>query len=118
MKELEELEFEKILWAIFIVVSALNIYGDNIQELFLQENQPEYEKESKTIFTFTITISLLIYLYFMYRNYKKVEETKQQNENTLLPSIRLFGSILIVVGVIMVLYYQINEKTPLGTPTA
>lgn len=53
MNELEELNLEKIIWIIFIILSAINIYGDNIQQLFLIENNPKYEKKN--------TISIYIY---------------------------------------------------------
>ena len=47
MNELEELNLEKIIWIIFIILSAINIYGDNIQQLFLIENNIEYEKKTQ-----------------------------------------------------------------------
>lgn len=117
ISKINELEFEKILWVIFIFISALNIYGDNLEELFLKYNDIQSEKISKTIFIFTIAISLLIYLYFVYRNYNNYQKDKSKNINTNLDLIRLAGSILIVIGVIFILYYEVNEKTPFGTPT-
>lgn len=116
MNELEELNLEKIIWIIFIIPSAINIYGDNIQQLFLIENNIEYEKKTQYLFTFTITISIFLYLYFVYCNYNKFQESIR-NHNSL-PGIRLLGSIFIVIGVFFILYYQINEETPLGTPAA
>ena len=71
---------------------------------------------SSYLFTFTITISIILYLYFVYRNYNKFQESIR-NHNSL-PGIRLLGSIFIVIGVFFILYYQINEETPLGTPEA
>ncbi len=117
MNELEELNLEIIIWIIFIILSAIKIYGDNIQQLFLIENNPKYEKKAQYLFTFTITISIILYLYFVYRNYNKFQESIC-NHNSLLPGIRLLGSIFIVIGVFFILYYQINEETPLGTPAA
>lgn len=118
ISKIEELEFEKILWLIFIFISALNIYGDNLEELFFKENDIQSENLSKTIFIFTISISLLIYLYFVYRNYNNYKKDQENKINTNLDLIRLAGSILIVVGVVFILYYEVNETTPIGTPTA
>lgn len=115
LSKIKELEFEKILWLIFIFVAALNIYGDNIQELFLTSNNPNLEQTSKKIFTFTITISLFIYLYFGYRNYKYVKISTDEEKQ--LACIRFVGSILIIIGVLFILYYDIKDQDPLGTPT-
>lgn len=52
MNELEELNLEKIIWIIFIILSAINIYGDNIQQLFLIENNPKYEKNTISIYIY------------------------------------------------------------------
>ena len=38
VEELKELEIEKLIWLIVIFLSALNIYADNIQELFIKSN--------------------------------------------------------------------------------
>ncbi len=115
--KIEELEFEKILWWIVIFAAALSIYGDNLEEQFIIKNDLNAEKESKSIFIFTITISILIYLYYVNRNYKQYELSKYINDdNTNLHLIRLAGSILIVVGAIFILYFEVNEKRPVGSP--
>ena len=116
LSEIKELEIEKILWGIVIFLAALNIYGDNIQEMFLRSNNKELEQKAKQIFIFTIAISILIYLYYVYRNYKEVQESEQTNQNILLHNIRLAGSILIVIGALFVLYFEVNEQSPIGTP--
>ncbi len=116
ISKIKELEFEKILWGIFIFLSALNIYGDNIQELFFINKDYMAEKKAKNIFIITIVISLLIYIYFVYRNYNYFKNAQENNHDTNLYLIRLVGSILVVVGVICLLYYQAFENTPIGTP--
>lgn len=115
ISKINELEFEKILWLIFIFVAALNIYGDNLEELFITTNDNSKEQTAKKIFTFTVTISLLIYLYFGYRNYRYTKNTSG-NEHTLA-CIRFAGSVLIIVGTLLILYYDIKDQEPIGTPT-
>lgn len=114
--EIAELNFEKILWGIFIFISALNIYGDNIQQLFLIDHNPSNEEKAKDIFIFTLVISILIYIYFAYRNFNNIKKAKQNNIDITIYNIRFIGSIFIVVGVIMVLYFEVKEETPIGTP--
>lgn len=115
--KVKELEFEKVLWWIVIFLSALNIYGDNLEQLFFKNNNIDAEKKAKKIFIFTITVSLIIYLYYVYRNYKYYSVSKFKRNETFLYLIRLIGSIFVVVGVIFILYYEVKEKTPVGTPT-
>ena len=115
--KVKELEFEKVLWWIVIFLSALNIYGDNLEQLFFINNNIGAEKKAKKIFIFTITVSLIIYLYYVYRNYKYYSVSKFKRNETFLYLIRLIGSIFVVVGVIFILYYEVKEKTPVGTPT-
>lgn len=115
--KVKELEFEKVLWWIVIFLSALNIYGDNLEQLFFKNNNIGAEKKAKKIFIFTITVSLIIYLYYVYRNYKYYNVSKFKRNETFLYLIRLIGSIFVVVGVIFILYYEVKEKTPVGTPT-
>lgn len=116
LSKINELEFEKILWLIFIFIAALNIYGDEIEELFRLNNDETLEQTSKKIFTFTITISLLIYLYFGYRNYIFFKSSATDEERKLT-CIRLAGSILIIIGTLFILYYDIKDQEPIGTPT-
>lgn len=114
LSKIKELEFEKILWLIFIFLAALNIYGANIQELFLINNDNNLEETPKKIFTFTVAISLLIYLYFGYRNYKYVKLSTSVKKN--LAIIRFAGSILIIIGTLLILFYDIKDQEPIGTP--
>ena len=113
----KELEFEKVLWWVVIFLSALNIYGDNLEQLFFKNNNIGAEKKAKRIFVFTITVSLIIYLYYVYINYIYYSVSKFKRNDTFLYLIRLIGSIFVVVGVIFILYYEVKEKTPVGTPT-
>ena len=117
VEELKELEIEKLIWLIVIFLSALNIYADNIQELFIKSNNTILEQKAKHIFIFTITISLLIYLYFANRNYQKLSKEEYGTNEFKLNLIRFIGSILIIVGTSFILYFEVKEQTPLGTPT-
>ena len=115
ISKIKELEFEKILWLIFIFISALNIYGDNLEELFIKTNDKTQEQTAKNIFTFTVIVSLIIYLYFAYRNYKYLNNSSLEEKR--LSCIRFAGSVLIIVGTLCILYYDIKDREPIGTPT-
>lgn len=113
-KEIFRLEFENLLWVIFIMLSLLNIYGDLDDEKFLKTNNTSYKMESNYIFNFTLTVTLFIYLYFFIRNYKKYMEVN--NYQKKLYSVKLFGSIFLIVGVICLLYFQSHQNSFVGSP--
>lgn len=109
MNKIKDIQIEKIIWLIFIVLSALNIYADTLEEIFFTNNNHQYQKQAKNIFIFTIIISLTIYIFITYRNYKELKEAELYNQDTFFLNIKFFANILIIIGSIMILYYQVNE---------
>lgn len=112
--EIFRLQFEDFLWIVFIVLACLNIWGDYDDRLFLRSNNSFYKEESNRIFNFTLFITFLIYLYFFIRNYKKYMEVN--NYQKKLYSVKLFGSIFLIVGVICLLYFQSHQNSFVGSP--
>ena len=64
--EVERLDFESILWILFIVLGILNIYGNQEEKEYIETNNKDYEKKANKIFKITLSVTLLIYLYFFY----------------------------------------------------
>ena len=62
---LVNLDVEKIIYIIFIIISIMGIIGTNYEEKFLLTKDNNYHKKGSTIFKITITIALLIYLYYL-----------------------------------------------------
>ncbi len=114
--EIEELNFEKILWGIFAFISILNIVGDDIEVKSIINNTSE--NTSTHIFTFTIVVTLLIYIYFVNRNKNQLNKAILNNSDIFLHGLRYVGSILLVIGVTFLLIFETNEKSPVGTPAA
>ena len=99
---IDQLIEDEEIWVIFIVLSILNIYGDKLLERnikYKENNNP------KNLFIFTVKISLIIYIYLAIKNYNNYKE-----EETNLNKLRVFGSIFIIAGAIISLYYQINSN--------
>lgn len=113
-KEIFRLEFENLLWVIFIMLSLLNIYGDLDDEKFLKTNNTSYKMESNYIFNFTLTVTLFIYLYFFIRNYKKYESIDDSQKDIYL--VKLLGSAFLIAGIICLLYFQNQQNSFLGSP--
>ena len=100
---IKEIKIDEIIWGIFILLSILNIIGDENKKI-------HNNKKAKNIFTFTIAISFIIYLYIFKKNYKLLKETKFYNINPNIYEIRVIGSFLITLGALFLLYFQLNDS--------
>jgi hypothetical protein len=116
VENINELQFEKILAGFFIVISIMNIYGDNLQQTFIKTKDRQYEKKARDIFITALIISIFIYLYFIYRNNSDLKDAMENNDNVFESQVRLFGSILILIGALCILYFQLSATTPIGSP--
>ena len=81
-KEIKRLNFEDILWIIFIITSLLNVKGNNYQKKYVITNDLFYENEANNIYVIVLFIVLFLYLYFFIRNYsmyqnKGINATKE-----------------------------------------
>lgn len=100
---IRRLSFENWVWFAFIVASAIDIYGDELIKKGIREHNAESQKRAENLFLFVILLSILIYVYFFYRNYKDYK--KYHND---LYYERLVASAFILLGTIMLLYFQLN----------
>lgn len=110
-KEIKDIVIDEWIWIAFIIISMANIVGDELKKETLQHKN-NYNDLAKKIFIITAFISLLIYIYFASKSYQKVKELKFKNKDTQLYEIRLLGNIFVVVGVILIIYFHLNEKEP------
>lgn len=108
-EEITELTIDEWVWVVFIILSALNIYGDEEKKKFCLYQSERDKSISKKIFTFTVFISLLVYSYLAYKNYTRVTLVKDNPQKSKLFKTRLFGSILVVVAASLFLYVQLNN---------
>lgn len=99
----KRLNFENLIWVAFIIISALDIYGDELlKKEVLYHDQKAKEKANK-LFLGLSAFSILIYIYFFIRNYNDYK--KYHNKSY---EIRLIGSTLILAGTLCLLYFQLT----------
>ena len=60
------------------------------------------------IYILILVITILIYLYFFRRNYRAYINSDFMNSD--IYEIKLFGSILFIVGGLCLLYFQVNSE--------
>ena len=108
----ERLSFENLIWICFIVISVLDIYGDElIKKGITKKDKTSREKANKLFLGISI-FSILIYIYFLIRNYSDYK--KHYNKSY---EIRLVGSILILTGSICLLYFQLTTTYQTDSPS-
>ena len=105
--EIKRLDFENIVNVIFIIVSIINIYGNENQKKYLIYDNIKYEDDANNLYVFGLILLFLIYVYFFNRNYV-MYNNKDNPTNTDL--IKVIGSFLFIVGVICLLYFQLNNQ--------
>ena len=113
-EEIKRLNFEDFLLVLFICSSILNIIGDSYEKEYLKTHSISSKINANKIFDFTLSITILIYFYFLIRNYNSYKNISEDKKS--LYSIKLFGSILIVVGAICLLYFQKKQNKFVGVP--
>ena len=113
IQELERLNIEDFIYILFIILSIINILGDNNQKKYLYTNDMSYQNKANNYFTFTIIIVIFIYLYYLSRNYNLY----LLSDNKELLSIKVLGSTFLLIGTLCLLYFQLNNKENfIGTP--
>lgn len=104
--EIRRLNFEDIIWGIFIILSILNIVCNDYQKKYMISNDQEYEDMANRISIFVFIILFIIYFYFFYRNYNMFNNKDNPSD---VDRIKVIGSFLFIVGTLCLLYFQVNS---------
>lgn len=107
LKEIKRLNFEDILWLIFIVLSILNILANDNQKKYVISKEQIYEDNANNISIFVLTTLFFVYIYFFSRNY--IMHNNKDNP-TRADSIKVSGSFFFVIGTLCLLYFQIHSN--------
>lgn len=109
---IKRLTFENFIWIAFIIISALDIYGDELLKRNIRYHDQKAEKRANKLFTGIAYFSVIIYIYFLLRNYSDYKKYKNKNYE-----IRLLGSIFILIGSICLLYFLKNTTNETDSPS-
>ena len=111
-ERINALVIDEWIWIAFIILSLLNINGDECEKKYCLKHTQEEKIRAKKIFNFTVLCSFLIYSYLAFKNSKKYNKAKLNNQDTTLVGIRFFASILIVIASSLLLTAQLSDKVP------
>ena len=104
--EIKRLKFEDIIWIVFIVLSILNIIGNDNQKKYVVSNNQYYEDRANNISIFVLTTLFFVYLYFFYRNYNMYNNKDNASD---VDRVKVIGSLFFIIGTLCLLYFQVNS---------
>lgn len=108
-ERVSELVIDEWIWVVFIILSALNISGDELEKKYCYYHIDKEKVRAKNIFTLTVFVSFLIYNYLAYKNCNKYKRAKLTNQDTSLISTRCIASILVVIASTLFLTAQLRD---------
>lgn len=108
-KTLHELDIEDLIWVIYIFISALAIYSNYLERIYVAKHDVLAKKKYKTINISVLSIGFFIYLYFLILAYQKYKEKDNRTtlKNILIKDARLIASILLIISAIITLLSEI-----------
>lgn len=108
-KTLHELDIEDLIWVIYIFISALAIYSNYLERIYVTKHDVLAKKKYKTINISILSIGFFIYLYFLILAYQKHKEKDNRTtlKNILIKDARLIASILLIISAIITLLSEI-----------
>lgn len=114
IEEIRRLNFEDLLWVLFVFLSIANIFGDYNEKEFLKTNDPDFKTKANNIFEITLVVTFFIYIYFLVRNYRAYQNASSENKNLYL--IKTLGSSFLIAGIVLLIYFQFKQSSFVGSP--
>lgn len=109
---IKRLSFENLIWIAFIVISILDIYGDELLKKNLRYNDKKAQEKANKLFLGITLFSILIYIYFFIRNYNDYKKYKNKSYE-----VRLIGSTFFFIGTLCLLYFQSISSNEIDSPS-
>lgn len=113
-EEINRLNFENNIWILFSCLCLINIAGDNNLKDYLRTNNINKKNISDNLFLFTLSVTLLIYIYFLNRNIKAYKKASEVNKE--LYKVKVFGSLFLIIGILLLIYFQKEQTSFNGSP--
>lgn len=105
-EKIKDLNIDELIRVVFILIAIANIFGDELEKKYYNKNDLESEIKAKKIFIVIVAITLAIYIYLAFKSYKSIKKSTGYQKKLL--ETRHIGVILIILGTIILLYFEIN----------
>ncbi len=115
-KGIEGLVKDNFLSLVLIGLTILTITGNNTYKKYYKTGFTKYINDARAIYLLSLLIALGIYIIFEVNNFETLKRKVTTSSNPTPAFVRLFGSVLIVIGTLCFIYYQSNEEYPAGGP--
>ncbi|MGN1295902.1 MAG: hypothetical protein ACI4U5_05785 [Bacilli bacterium] len=112
--DIKRLNFEDYIWIIFVFLCFLNIYGNQLEKIYLRTNKAYYRNKSNSAYILALVIVFIIYGYFIIRNYSQFKKASQKDKGLYL--VKVLGSVIVLTGIVLLIYFQENEVNFVGSP--
>lgn len=106
----KKLDLENYMFSLFIIASLLSIDVNEKAKNAYKKEDPHLEDLRKEYIVIGYLI-LFVFIVFLERNSNNLDKLNKDNEEYEFAKIRLYGSILIVLGQLLILYYLYNTTT-------
>ena len=106
-EKLKILDIEVFMYTFFIVASLIDIEA-NMQAKYNVQQGKELNEDLRKQYLLASYLILTVFIVFMKRNYYNLENLSIHEKEYMFAEIRLYGSILIVIGQILIIYYLYN----------
>lgn len=106
-EKLKLLDLENFMYTFFIIGSLLDIdANEKVRNLYVNGKNPG--EDIRREYLFASYLILTVFAIFMERNYYNLNNLSKDSEEYKFAELRLFGSILIVFGQMLIIYYLYN----------
>lgn len=105
-QKLKEIKLENFAFLLLITSGIIDLLAnEKIKKSYTRANGKE---DARKKFILASCLILIVFGYFSYRNYNKLKTLIPGSEEYQIAYVRFIGSIFIVAGELLVLYYFIN----------
>lgn len=114
-EKLHLLDIEDTMYILFIVSSLLNIStNEEVRKMYVGGSNPNEKIRDKYLVSSYLV--LIVFIAFTVRNYNNLTKLPKDSKQYNLAQIRLIGTILLVVGQCIAIYYLYNTDSYSGSP--
>lgn len=114
-EKVQLINIENLMYFLFIVASLFNILtNEEVRERYVDGSKPNEEIRNR--YLVASYIILIVFIVFMIRNYNNLLKLTKGSSQYDLAQIRLIGSILLIIGQCITIYYLYQTNTYSESP--